>query len=107
MAFRFVRVFCSTPGDLEPERQAFHRALNDVNELEGMPRGVLFVPVSIVPNLTNKEWFQSAINENVRECAFFVQLGMNFEREYKLAQECMADPALPMRDVARVREGAL
>ena len=48
--------------------------------------------------------FQSVLDENVKECSFFVQVTKNFEREYILAQECKADPALPMRDVAVVCE---
>lgn len=112
MSYRMYRVFCATPGDsetgLEAERQAFHEVMGQVNGAEAMPEGILFVPVSILPNLTNKAVFQPAVDENVRACAFFVQVldhtwgpaTRNFEREFQLAMQSYADPALPMKGVS-------
>jgi hypothetical protein len=100
MSYRMIRVFCATPSDsksdLEAERQAFYEVVGDLNESEGMPAGVLFTPVSLLPNLTNKTVFQHAVDENVRTSKFFVQVldhtwgpaTRNFEREYQLATEC-------------------
>jgi len=112
MSFRMYRVFCATPGDseddLERERQAFHEVLGEVNESEGMPLGTLFVPVSVPPHITKKTSFQPVVDDNVRACTFFVQVlhhtwgppTRNFEREYQLANECCADPQLPMEAVS-------
>jgi hypothetical protein len=100
MSFRMYRVFCATPSDaetdLEVERHAFYEVVGQLNEDEAMPEGILFVPVSILPNLTNLIVFQHVVDENVRACAFFVQLlqhtwgpaTRNFEPRYRLATEC-------------------
>jgi hypothetical protein len=112
MSYRMYRVFCATPGDseddLERERQAFYDVIGEVNEAEGMPLGILFVPVSVPPQITNKTSFQSLVDDNVRACTFFVQVlhhswgpsTRNFEREYQLAKECCADPHLPMEGMS-------
>lgn len=116
MSFRMYRVFCATPGDseddLERERHAFHEILGEVNETEGMPLGILFVPVSIAPQMTNKATFQQLVDDNVRACTFFVQVlhrswgppTRNFEREYQLANEYLADQQLPMEGIAVFRK---
>lgn len=95
MPFAMYRVFCAAPG-LELERQAFHEAIGAFNEQKGMPRGVLFVPVSVPVNMTDKRVYQAAVDANVRACRFFVQVlqgtwgppELNFEREFELAAEC-------------------
>jgi hypothetical protein len=102
------RVFCATPGDLEPERRAFYDVIGEVNEVEGMPRNILFVPVSIVPHMLNKLMFQPMVESNVRDCKFFVQVlqdtwgppARNFEPEYHLACRLRADPSFPMAGIA-------
>ncbi len=108
MTYVLHRVFCSTPGDLEPERQAFHEAIGQVNEAEGVSKGHLFVPVSIVPNMVNKLTFQPIVEANVQACEFFVQVlqntwgppERNFEYEYNLACGPKADPGSLMEGVA-------
>ena len=108
MTYALHRVFCSTPGDLEPERQAFHDVIGEVNEAEGVPRNVLFVAVSIVPLMVNKLFFQPAVDANVRDCKFFVQVlqntwgppERNFESDYNLACRLKAEPDAPMEGVA-------
>jgi hypothetical protein len=103
-----LRIFCSTPGDLEEERMVFHDVVGEVNEAVGMPKGVLLVPVSIVPKMVNKSFFQGVVEENVRACNFFVQIlndtwgppARNFEREYGLALQLKDDPAAAMEEVA-------
>jgi hypothetical protein len=94
------RVFCATPSDsqadLEDERNAFYDVVGELNETEGMPEGILFVPVSVLQHLTSLIAFQQAVDENVRACMFFVQLlqhtwgppTRNFEHQYQLATQC-------------------
>src|SRR5579863_6037399 len=106
MSYRMYRVFCATPSDaeadLEAERHAFHDVVGDINEAEGMPEGILFVPVSVLPNLTNLNIFQKSVDENVRACRFFVQVldhtwgpaTRNFEPQYQLATQCCAGVSL-------------
>jgi hypothetical protein len=106
MSYRMYRVFCATPGDseadLENERQAFYEVVGQLNESEAMPLGILFVPVSVVPNLTNISVFQRSVDENVRACKFFVQVldhtwgpeTRSFEHCYQLATQCCAGVSL-------------
>jgi hypothetical protein len=108
MAYTMHRIFCGAPAQLEPERQTFLDVVSALNEAEAMPRGLLLVPVSIMPYVTNKRPFQSAMEANVRECRFYVQLlqdtwgppERNFEPEYKLAAQLGGDPASLMKGVA-------
>ncbi len=109
MSYRMYRVFCATPSDaeadLENERQAFYEVVGQVNEAEAMPRGMLFVPVSVLPNLTNITVYQPSIDENVRTCTFFVQVldhtwgpgTRNFEPSYRLATQCCAGVSLLLK----------
>jgi hypothetical protein len=108
MAYSMHRIFCATPGDLEEERLAFYSVMSEFNEHVAMPRGILFVSISIVPGVADKRGFQSAINENIRTCRYYVQVledtwgwpEKNFERDHALAVRCAADPELPMQEVA-------
>jgi hypothetical protein len=108
MAYTLHRIFCSTPGGLEAERQAFHEVIGQVNETEGMPKSILFVPVSIVPNIVDKTAFQSTVDANVRDCKFFVQVlqntwgppTKNFETEFNLASRLKSDPGALMSGVS-------
>jgi hypothetical protein len=108
MAYAMYRVFCATPGDLEPERRAFHDVIGEINEAEAMPRNILLVPVSLLPHVTNKLSFQRSIDDNVRACTFFVQVlhntwgppARNFESEFKLARQLKNDGASLMAGVA-------
>jgi len=109
MSYRMYRLFCATPGDseadLENERQAFYEVVGELNEAEAMPLGILFVTVSVLPNLTNMTVFQPAVDENVRACRFFVQVldhtwgpaTRNFEHSYRLATQCCAGVSLLLR----------
>jgi hypothetical protein len=108
MSYQMHRVFCATPGDLEEERQAFYNVMAEFNSEEAMPRGILFVSVSIVPAMTDKRVFQGPVSENIRACRYYIQVledtwgppQRNFERDYALARKCAADPDLPMQEVA-------
>lgn len=108
MPFVMHRVFCSTPGDLEEERQAFYNVMSEINESAAMPRGILFVAVALPGSTCDKRPYQAAISENVRACRYYVQVledtwgppERNFERDYVLATKCVEDSSLPMRDVA-------
>lgn len=108
MPYTMHRIFCATPGDLEPERQAFHDVVGQVNEAEGMPRNILFVPLSIVPLMSNKLIFRTAVEDNIRQCRFFIQVlqntwgpsTRNFEPDYNLACRLKDDPASLMEGVA-------
>jgi hypothetical protein len=98
-------VFLSAPGDLEREREACRNAISEVNEREAMPSKILLVTVG----LTSDEQivgFRSSVAENVRQCAYFVQVFEDdwgpknlFRKMFCLATECRDDAAFPMQDV--------
>jgi hypothetical protein len=105
--FGMHRVFCAALWDLEGERIRFSDLVGQINETVLMPGGLLFVPVSL-PSITDKRPYQYTIDENIRTCrhaAFILTedwgpVQRNFRRDYELAMQCLADPALPMQDVA-------
>jgi hypothetical protein len=109
--YQMHRLFCATPWEMEGERRAFYEFTGKFNEREGMPRGILFVPVTLNP-VQDKRPFQFDVDENIRACRHYVVLlsedwgsaERNFENDYHLAQKCAADPALPMRSVAMLHK---
>ncbi|MGH9666662.1 MAG: hypothetical protein ACRD9L_19730 [Bryobacteraceae bacterium] len=108
MSYAMHRVFCAAPGDLEEERQAFYKVMGEFNETKAMPRGVLFVSVSLPATVFDKRPYQAVLGENIRSCRYYIQLledtwgppQKNFERDYALASKCAADPEMPMQQVA-------
>jgi hypothetical protein len=92
---------------MEAERRAFHEIMGNFNENEAMRHGVLFVPVALT-NVRDKRLYQFDVDENIRACRHYLLLlsegwgpaERNFENDYHLAVQCVADPALPMRSVA-------
>lgn len=103
--FVMYRVFCSTPGDLEAEREIFTNLAGEVNEAVGLNDGVLLVPLSCTRN-SSLGPFLKAFEQNVQQCTYFVQViddgwgpKSAFKGLFDLAAQCHADPRLPMRDV--------
>jgi hypothetical protein len=105
------RVFCATPFECESEREAFYKAIADFNEAEAMPRGVLFVALSLVPRMVDKRPYQAAVDENIGSCRYYILLltdgwgpdQRNLHRDFALARRCEDDPARPMRQVVLMR----
>ena len=105
--YQLHRVFCATPWELEGERRAFQDVLGEVNETEAMKRGVLLVPVTLA-GMRDKRPLQFTVDENIRDCSYYILAladgwgppERHFERDYRLALACLADPTLPMRATA-------
>jgi hypothetical protein len=95
MSYEMHRIFCATPFELEEERLAFHAAVSRFNESEAMPRNLLFIPVTLPPNLADKRAYHNVLLENIRDARYFVQLledswgppERNFERDYAMARQ--------------------
>src|SRR4051812_4325507 len=108
MAYTFHRIFCAAPLDVEVEREAFYEVMGVFNEQHAMPKGILFVSVSVPPAISSVAGFQNALEENIRSCRHYVQVlgetwgpaGRNFEASFELAAKCAVDPAMPMRELA-------
>ncbi len=71
--FDSYRVFISAPGDLEPDRQACHDVIAQVNETTAMPAKVLLVTVGLREN-GQIEGSRSIVSDNVRWSAYFIQV---------------------------------
>jgi len=103
--FDMHRVFLSAPGDLEKERETCRNALSDVNANEAMPAKVLLVTVGLTSDSHIVD-FRSAVAENIRQCAYFIQVFEDdwgpknlFRKMFYLAADCRDDPALLMQEV--------
>lgn len=107
MSYLMHRVFYAATDHLEAECEAFYQVLGDFNEKEAMPHGILFVPVSLLPTMTDKRPFQAAIDDNIRSCRYYVLVldsnwgspQRSFTHDCELAIQCAANPALPMQEV--------
>ena len=110
--YEMYRVFCALPGEFGEERLGFYDAVGEFNGTVGMPRGILFVPV--VVSSARRAASPLDVNANIRASSFYIEVlaedskpvERNRRLGYRLAEECRTDPALPMREVAVVREGA-
>jgi hypothetical protein len=101
-SFRIYRVLCSTPPDLEAEREIFESTLTSFGEAVAFPQKVLFAPASFLPPF-DAGIHRTAVEANVRECDFFLHVfgeswpGPPFPAFIDLAQDSMAAPARPLR----------
>jgi tetratricopeptide (TPR) repeat protein len=108
------KIFVASPGGLEDERQTFRDVISAYNEAEANHRGAHFVPVGWEITLRGVGRAQEKINEEVRQCDFFVLLlwdrwgtptgstkkyTSGTEEEYAVAWECHKDSKKPMREL--------
>jgi hypothetical protein len=103
--FEIHDIFCSTPGNLNPELESFHKVAAEVNEI-GMPHKTLLAALCLKSN--NLIFVAGDLaKENIRYCSFFVQVledswgpaGL-FRELYDLAESCLKDENAPMRAMA-------
>lgn len=105
--YRMHRVFCATSWELEGERRAFYDLIGEFNSATAMPRGLLYVPVSLT-NVRDKRPYQFAVEENIRDSRHYIvalkddwgPAERNFRDDYRLAQACREDAGLPLKGVA-------
>jgi hypothetical protein len=103
--FDAYRVFISSPGDLDPDRQACHDAIAQANEATAMPAKVLLVSVGLRDN-GQIAGNRSIVSDNVRWSTYFIQIFQDdwgprdlFRKLFLLAVECREDASMPMREV--------
>ena len=114
------RVFIATPGGLEAERRAFREVLREWNETFSLDRGITYHPMAWEDTLPGKGRPQSLINIDVRKCDFLILLlwdrwgtppggegsyTSGTEEEFNIANECMADASMPMRQIVVLFKG--
>ena len=99
------RMFISTPGDLEDERQAAHAILPAVVEEHGMPFKTLLVPVGLRDN-EHIIGYRAAVTENICQCTYYIQVFQDdwgprnlFKKAFHAAEECRDDSSRPMREI--------
>jgi hypothetical protein len=104
--FNMHNVFISAPGDLEKERETCRNAIGDINVSDAMSAQILLVTLGLT-NDSHIVDYRSAVAENIRQCAYFIQIFEDdwgpknlFRKMFYLAVECRDDAALPMREVA-------
>jgi len=103
--FRIYRILCSTPPDLEPERELCESTLASFGETVTFPQQVLFAGASFCPGFDAVR-HRAAGEANVRQCDFFLHIfsetwpGAAFQAFIDLAQASLADPSKPMRQTA-------
>jgi tetratricopeptide (TPR) repeat protein len=109
------RVFIASPGGLQEERQRFRDALIEYNASDALPRGVVFTPVGWEDTLGGIGRPQSLINEELRECDFFVlvlwdrwgtppgyaegRYTSGTEEEFAIAHKALLDDGAPMQKI--------
>jgi len=114
MPYRMHRIFCATSLDAEEERLAFYDILAEFNEQEAMPRSVLFVPVSLIPAMSDKRLYQRAVEENIFDSRYYVLVWdgswgppqRNLERDWQVALECAADPQSSVLEAVMLSKGS-
>jgi len=102
--FKFYRIFCSTPRELEEERLVFESAVAQFVEQVSMPDAVLFAPASLRPPIIAANQ-KPVIESNIRTCEFFIQIFGEqlpdpvFQGFVEYALDCVADPSMDTRNV--------
>jgi hypothetical protein len=103
--FDMYRVFLSTPGDLQHDREACQEAISEVNAREAMPLKILLVSIGLVQD-DHIVSFRSAVSDNIRQCSYYIQLFEDdwgpknlFRKAFYLALDCRDDASFPMREV--------
>jgi len=102
--FKFYRILCVTPRELEAERLQFESAVAQFVERVSMPDAVLFAPASLRPPAIAAN-HKPAIESNIRMCEFFIQIfgepwpGAEFQEFVEYALSCAADSSMATRAV--------
>ena len=103
--FDMHRVYLSAPGDLDAEKQLCRSVISETNEQDAMPFKILLVSVGL-PQDGVVEQFRSAVSDNIRQCAFLIQVFQDdwgpknlMRKMFYLACDGRGDEQLPMRDV--------
>lgn len=100
--YTMYRVLCSTPPELEEERQLFESLNSRFAEQVLMPARILFPAASFPPHFDATS-HRAAAESNVRMVDFFVQIygavrpAPAFQGFVDLALKCVADTAFPLR----------
>jgi len=105
MPFKFDRILCCNPPDLDVERQTFESVVAQFVERVTMADRVLFAAASLRPPV-DAAVQKATIDANVRTCEFFIQIFGErwpdpvFAGFVEYAQQCAADPSMATRNLA-------
>ena len=73
LMYHMHRIYCATPWELEEERGTFYATVGEFNAAHAMPRGVLYVPVSL-GSVLDKRPYHYALKDNIRACRHYQDL---------------------------------
>ena len=109
------KVFIASPGGLEDERRAFAGEIEEYNRIEASQRGVIFQAVGWEETLPGIGRPQNIINEELRQCDYFILLlhdrwgsdpgvsetkaSSGTEEEFLIAMECVQKTDQPMKQI--------
>jgi tetratricopeptide (TPR) repeat protein len=108
------RVFFAGPGGLQPERQVFRETVQEYNETDALPQGMMFLPVGWEDTLAGVGRPQAIINEEIRRSDFMILMlwdrwgtrpdtvskyTSGTEEEFAVAMECFERKEMPMRQI--------
>ena len=108
------RVFIASPGGLDEERRVFRETIQKHCENDGYARKIIFIPVGWEETLGGKRRPQSAINDELATCDYFVLVlwdrwgtppdrtghyTSGTEEEFEFAKKLIANAKKPMRDI--------
>jgi tetratricopeptide (TPR) repeat protein len=108
------KIFIASPSGLEMERRLFRDVVNEHNETDANARGVHFIPVGWEITLAGIGRPQSIINEELKQCDYFILLlwdrwgtptgtpegySSGTHEEFVVAMQCRKDNSTPMRQV--------
>lgn len=105
MGYQLEWIFGKFAGNFGAEQDAYYLAGAEYNEAHGLRRGTLLSLVSCGMIPAHQ---RPVADENIRASRFFLLVAedswdappASFRHDYRLALQCKADPALPMREVA-------
>jgi len=104
--FEMHDIFCSAPGSLAEELDAFYAVAGEVNEAVGAAHKTLLAGLCLKSdNLIFTA--ADAAKDNIRYCSFFVQVLKDswgpvglFRELYDVAESCLKDDEAPLRGIA-------
>jgi hypothetical protein len=100
--YRIYRLLCTSPPELDPEREVFDLCVARFNEEVLMPQRILFALGSLRSSFS-PEAHTGPIEDNIRSVDFFLHICGEqpahpaFEEFVGLGLRCVGDPGFPLR----------
>ena len=109
------KIFIASPGGLGQERKWFKNTIDEYNNIEAIPKGVIFQAIGWEDIIGGMGRPQSIINDELRDCDYCIVVlhdrwgshpseneknaTSGTEEEYKIALECFNNKDCPMKQI--------